>query len=164
MNRIWLCCVALFLIVFPGRPSQGALYGEENRGKNDFPRVGDSLEELTARYGPGKKNAGKIRIPGNDEYYWEMKGLGINVVMQEESAVMLVAHGLGQKITAAEIKALLAANAHGTGWRPDGREPRWLRNDRKLEAFREKDHDDMFFVQDIAVVAKSGHGAIPGGR
>lgn len=36
--------------------------------KATYPRVGDTLESLTSRFGPGKKNAGKIRIPGKDKY------------------------------------------------------------------------------------------------
>ena len=119
---------------------------------------------MTSRFGPGKKNAGKIRIPGKDEYYWEMKGFGVNVVMEDDRAVMLVIHRIAHIIAESDIKELLAANSEGHGWRPDSKIPRWISNDSRLEAFREKDHKDMFFIQDIEAVANSGHGSHPGGR
>jgi hypothetical protein len=127
-----------------------------------FPRIGETLEELTADYGPGKKNAGKIRIPGDDEYYWEMRGLGINVVMQDGKSIMLVVHQIGRKITEADIKEVRDANGEGRGWRPEGN--RWISGDRRLAAFRAKNHLDMFFVEDLIPVEKSGHAIVPGGR
>jgi hypothetical protein len=144
----------------PESPRELGVHAPAGNGK--FPRIGETLEELTAHYGIGKKNAGKIRIRGDDEYYWEMRGLGVNVVMQDGKAVMLVVHEISQKISEADIREFLAANGEGRGWHPDGL--RWVSGDKQLEAFREKNHHDMFFVEDIAVVEKSARPPIPGGR
>jgi hypothetical protein len=157
-----LLLAALQLSAAPPSDSDRESGATHPAGNGNFPRIGETLEELTADYGPGRKNAGKIRIPGDDEYYWEMRGLGINVVMQDGKSIMLVVHQIGRKIIETDIKEFLAANGEGRGWRPDGN--RWISGDRQLAAFREKRHLDMFFVVDIALVEKSGRAPIPGGR
>jgi hypothetical protein len=86
------------------------------------------------------------------------------VVFQNEKVVQLVAHRVGRIITNDDIRELLKANSDIHGWMEDEHAPRWLRRDRKVDAFREKRHEDMFFVRDIAVAEKSGINTIPGSR
>lgn len=133
-------------------------------GRAPFPAIGDSLDLLTERYGKGLKNAFKIRLPGNDQYYWEMNDLGLNVVIQNGKAVLIVAHRIGGVIRDEDIHNLIKASSDIYGWEEDPSQPRWLRRDKKLEAFRELHHEDMFFVQNIEMVKKAGSAVVPGSR
>lgn len=129
-----------------------------------FPEIGESLKSLTSRYGEGLKNAFKIRIPGNDQYYWEVNSIGMNVVFHDGKAVMIVAHRVGGLITKNDITQLLKANSDIHGWVEDVDSPRWLRRDKKVDAFREKGHEDMFFVRDLAQTTALGVTLTPGSR
>ncbi len=77
-------------------------------------------------------------------------------------SVRLVVHEISHKISESDIRDFLAANGEVRGWHPDGL--RWVSGDKQLEAFRQMNHHDMFFVEDIAVVEKSPRPRSQGGR
>ena len=109
-------------------------------------RIGETLAELTARYGQGKKNHGKIRLPGHDQYYFEKDGIGVNCVMSEDKCLMEVFHRLGSVITDEDIQGILKTEADGRAWNLV--EPgNWKRDDHALTASRQKHHADIFFIE-----------------
>jgi hypothetical protein len=44
----------------------------------------------------------------------------------------------------------LKVEADGHGWGFNPRTKRWTRSDNKLAAYRELNHEDMFFLEDMA--------------
>lgn len=118
-------------------------------------RVGETLAELTTRFGEGRENSQKIRLPGHDQYYFEKDGIGVQCVMSGDQCIMEVFHRIGTKITDQDIKEILRTEADGHGWgliKPE----RWNRGDNKLTAYRQQGHDDMFFIEDIAAMKANG--------
>jgi hypothetical protein len=118
-------------------------------------RIGETLAELTTRFGEGRENSQKIRLPGHDQYYFEKDGIGVQCVMSDDKCVMEVFHRIGSKITEQDIHEILRTEADGHGWgliKPD----RWNRSDNQLTAYREHGHADMFFIEDIAAMKANG--------
>ena len=113
-------------------------------------RIGESLTELTARFGQGKKDNGTIRMAGHDQYYFEKNGTGIECVMENDKCVMEIFHNLGPKITDHDIRELLKSEEDGHTWGFSPAKKRWLRSDNKLQAYRQAGHDDFLFVEVIS--------------
>ena len=119
-------------------------------------RIGESMSQLTARFGPGKKDNGTVRMAGNDQYYFEKDGIGIECVMANDKCVMEVFHNLGPKITDHDIRELLKTEEDGHTWGFSPAKKRWLRSDNKLQAYRQPGHDDFLFIEEISVKISSG--------
>ncbi len=113
-------------------------------------RMGETLEQLITRFGEGKKNTGRIRMAGHDQYYFEKDGIGIQCVISDGKVAMEVFHRIGPIITDQDIKEILKTEGDGHSWRFDKKTDRMIRGDNRLEAFRSPGHEDMFFIQEIA--------------
>ena len=113
-------------------------------------RIGETLDQLTARFGEGRKNTGTIRLAGHDQYYFEKDGIGIECVMANDKCIMEVFHNLGPKITDQDIKELLKAEGESHGWGFNIAKKRWIRSDNKLQAYRLAGHDDFFSIEEIS--------------
>jgi len=122
-------------------------------------RIGETLEQLTARFGgEGKKNTGHVRMAGHDQWYFEKDGIGVNCVMSDDKCVMEVFHRIGSDITDLDIKDILKSEADGHGWGFDKRTKRWTRSDYVLVAYHEPGHHDIFFLEQIP----KGTNGLPG--
>jgi hypothetical protein len=117
-------------------------------------RIGETLEELNARFGEGKKNSQKIRMKGHDQWYFEKDGIGVQCVMTDDACVMEVFHRVGAEITDRDIKEILKSEGDGHGWGFDQRTKRWTRSDYNLVAYREQGHNDIFYLEKSGKAAK----------
>lgn len=114
-------------------------------------RVGETSQEIIARYGAGKKSKDRLSAPGAETFRHEKNGFFIDVVIVGGKSIMEVIHRKDRIITDEDIKALLKLyDSSSTNWRFDRREKRWERGGKpKLVAYREPGHDDFLCIKDL---------------
>jgi hypothetical protein len=117
-----------------------------------FARIGETQQELSARYGEGQKSDSKLKVPGAETYKYEKAGFRIGVVFLDGKSISEVFERKDRKITDDDIKTILKLyDTPSTSWRFDRRENRWERSGKpKLAGFRLPGHDDFFCIRDIA--------------
>jgi hypothetical protein len=112
-------------------------------------RVGETLEQVSDRYGTGQKQ-NCDRLPGGEKYYFVKKPYGIEVIVVNGKAVMEIFHrSEGPEISDGEIKELLKVNGDSHAWSFDKKDSHWMRSDRKMRAYRQPGHGDFFFIEDV---------------
>ena len=113
-------------------------------------RVGETQNEIKARYGDGKK-AQTQRLAGAETFEYEKNEFYVEVVILDGKSVMeIYAHRKGTTDDA--IKELLKANttSNETAWRFDRKENRWERGGTpKLVGYRWPGHPDFFCIKDL---------------
>ena len=114
-------------------------------------RIGETREEITLRYGEGKKDDAP-RIPGTERFNYSKNGFDIEVMFAAGKSVMEVFHRKDKEITDDDIKGLLKVTAASQSWTFNKKNNQWMRRDRKVRAFRQPGHSDYFFIQDTAAV------------
>lgn len=112
-------------------------------------RVGETLKEIAARYGDGKK-ADTQRLAGAVTYAYKKEDFYVEVVILKGRSVLeLYAHTKG--MTDDIIKELLTINSTGlTPWHFARKTGRWERQGTpKLVAYRWPNHPDFFCIKDL---------------
>ena len=117
-------------------------------------RVGETQDEITKRYGAGRKD-GDTRLVGTERFWYLKDNFDVEVMISAGKSVMEVFHRKDKVITDDDIKGFLNVNADGHAWAIEKKTGHWRRSDNKLQAFREPGHADFFFIQDIAAVKDS---------
>jgi hypothetical protein len=124
-------------------------------------RIGETLDELVARFGEVKKDREATRMPGHDQFSFKMNGMVIECVMTDGKCVMEVFHRPGGMISNEDIKDLLKSEADGHTWGFNPKLKQWLRSDYTLKAYRAPGHADFFFLE-LAPAKKEGGQGLPG--
>jgi hypothetical protein len=117
-------------------------------------RVGETQQEINARYGTGGLSDIQ-RMPGAETYKFMKGDFQVEVVIYEGKSVWeIFQRQTGDKnITDAEIKEILNAYKEGgRTWFYDQRLKRWDRSNKpKYVAYRWPGHEDYLCIKDLAV-------------
>jgi hypothetical protein len=124
-------------------------------------RVGETLEEIKARYGEGKAT-GK-RVANVDNLKFTKNGFDVEVSIKDGKSIYEMFHRKDQVITDADIQEFLKANATPANrWRFDKKENHWERGGKpKFVAYREPGHPDFFVIKDLDACAAAEKAAKP---
>ncbi len=112
-------------------------------------RVGETQQEITARYGDGKK-AQNQRLAGAETFEYDKNDFYVEVAILDGKAVLeIYAHKKGT--TDDVIKDLLKVNSSTEAtWHFDRKQNRWERGGTpKLVAYRWPGHPDFFCIKDL---------------
>jgi len=124
-------------------------------------RIGETLDQIRARYGEGQK--GGPRIPGTEKFEFKKDGYTIDVSFFDGISVMEFFHRHDTKITDDDIKDLLKNYIEGVRFTWSARDKIFKSSNKKLTAGRQIGHDDWFFVKDTAAIeALGGEGKAKG--
>lgn len=129
-------------------------------------RVGETAEEITARYGAGK--SANARLNGATTTKYVKDNFEVEVTILDGKSVWEIYHRRDKVISDADIKEVLKANSkpETNSWRMDKKDDRWERSGSpKLVAFKEPGHPDFFSIKDIAACEKAEKrkGGVPQG-
>lgn len=119
-------------------------------------RVGETAEEITARYGAGKST--NARLNGATTTKYVKDNFEVEVTILDGKSIWEIYHRRDKVISDDDIKEVLKANSKpGTNsWRMDKKDGRWERSGNpKLFAFREPGHPDFFSIKDIETCEKA---------
>jgi hypothetical protein len=114
-------------------------------------RIGETTQEITTRYGEGRKSGDRLKSPGAETWKYSKSGFSIEVIFVNGKSVWEMFERKDKTITDDDIKDLLKVNSlPGASWRFDKKENRWERGGKpKLVAFREPGHGDFFSIKDL---------------
>ena len=128
-------------------------------------RIGETAQEITARFGQGNKSGDRLSAPGAETYKYEKSGFFVEVVLLNGTSVWEIFKRKDQNITDDDIKAFLKLyDSPATTWRFDRKDKRWERSGKpKLVAYKWPGHEDFFCIKDIELCGgaeKKGKGAV----
>ena len=112
-------------------------------------RVGETQQQIAARYGDGKK-AQSQRLAGAETFEYSKDDFYVEVVILDSKSVLeIYAHKKG--ITDDVIKELLKVNSSaGAAWHFDRKANRWERGGTpKLVGYRWPGHPEFFCIKDV---------------
>ena len=114
-------------------------------------RIGETSEEIDARYGQGQKSADRLKNPETGTWKYSKGGFFIEVIFFNGKSIWEMFNRKDKVITDDDIKDILKVNsAPGTSWQFSGKEHQWRRGGTpKLIAYREHGHDDFFSIRDV---------------
>jgi hypothetical protein len=136
MRSTPLCAFAVFLIVFTTAHA----------------RLGESMQELNARYGASEEITGKDPhaklLPGAREFKWRRDSGEVVVIVHEGKSVSERIQLPSKATKEADAGVVRDANANGSRWSFKEREKQWRRVDGKAIAYWF--NHEWFFVTDAA--------------
>jgi len=127
-------------------------------------RIGETPQEITARYGEGRKSNDRLKVSGAETWTYSKAGFTIEVVFLGDKSIWEIIQREGTAITDEDIKGLLKLyDTPATNWRLDRKEIRWERGGKpKLVAYRWPGHPDFFCIKDIEACDTAEKKAKPG--
>jgi hypothetical protein len=127
-----------------------------------YARLGETLDQIKARYGEGKK-MDRARLTDTVRYAYMKDNFTIDVSFYNGVSVLEFFHRNDTKITDEDIKDLLKNYMEGVKFTWSQRDKVFKSSDKKMTAGREPGHEDLFYVKDLAVSEKlSGNGKAKG--
>lgn len=119
-------------------------------------RVGETVQEITARFGQGKPS-GVQRQVGAETWKYAKNGFLIEVVFSQGKSIWEIyqKQGGSGSFPESDIENILdgykESKENKRTWRFDRREKRWeISGKPKLEAYLWPSHEDFFCIKDIA--------------
>lgn len=115
-----------------------------------YARVGETREEIKARYGDGKRSEMQ-RLDGAETIKYSFKNFQIEVVFYDDKSVWEIVHRQDKLIDKDDVRLLLKANSmKDSTWRFNRLGNRWERSGTPMIiGYFWPGHEDYFSVEDV---------------